>query len=70
MLVNGREVMLDQVCPLFYSTIFMSLFTLPKGVADKLVRIQKNFLWGWGAEEGKLLGPLGVWCVSLVILGD
>ena len=32
--------------PLF----FMSLFKLPTGVADKLVRIQRNFLCGWGAE--------------------
>ena len=36
--------------PLF----FMSLFKLPSGVAGKLVRIQRNFLWGWGAEGRKI----------------
>ena len=33
---------------------FMSLFKLPSGVADKLVRIQRNFLWGWGSEGRKI----------------
>ena len=36
--------------PLF----FMSLFKLPSGVADKLVRIQRNFLWGWGSDGRKI----------------
>jgi len=39
--------------PLF----FMSLFRLPSGVADKLVRIQRNFLWGWGSEGRKIAWP-------------
>ena len=36
------------------SLFFMSLFKLPIGVVDKLVRIQRNFLWGWGAEGRKI----------------
>jgi len=32
----------------------MSLFKLPSGVADKLVRIQMDFLWGWGSEGRKI----------------
>jgi len=36
--------------PLF----FMSLFKLPSEVADKLVRIQRDFLWGWGTEGRKI----------------
>jgi len=32
----------------------MSLFKLPSGVIDKLVRIQRNFLWGWGSEGRKI----------------
>ena len=33
---------------------FMSLFKLPSGVADKLVRIQRDFLWGLGSEGRKI----------------
>ena len=36
--------------PLF----FMSLFKLPSLVVDKLVRIQRNFLWGWGSNGRKI----------------
>ena len=36
--------------PLF----FMSLFSLPFGVARKLIRIQRVFLWGWGADGRKI----------------
>jgi len=32
----------------------MSLFKLPSGVAEKLVKIQRNFLWGWGADGRKI----------------
>jgi len=32
----------------------MSLFKLPSEVANKLVRIQRNFLWGWGFEGRKI----------------
>jgi len=33
---------------------FMSLFKLPSGVAGKLIRIQRDFLWGWGAKGRKI----------------
>jgi len=33
----------------------MSLFKVPSGVADKLVRIQRNFLWGWGSDGRKIV---------------
>ena len=36
--------------PLF----FMSLFRLPSGVARKLVKLQRDFLWGWGADGRKI----------------
>ena len=36
--------------PLFY----MSLFKFPSGVAGKLIRLQRSFLWGWGAEGRKM----------------
>lgn len=37
----------------------MSLFPIPKGVIDKLVRIQRNFLWS--GVEGKRALPLVAW---------
>ena len=49
----GRICLIKSVLssvPLF----FMSLFKLPSGVADKLVRIQRNFLWGWGSDRRKI----------------
>ena len=36
--------------PLF----FMSLFKLPAGVARKLIKLQRDFLWGWGADGKKI----------------
>jgi len=32
----------------------MSLFKMSFVVADKLVRIRRNFLWGWGSEGRKI----------------
>jgi len=32
----------------------MSLFRLPTGVARKLIKLQRDFLWGWGAEGRKI----------------
>jgi len=49
----GRVCLIKSVLssiPLF----FMSLFKMPSGVVDRLVRIQRNFLWGWGAEGRKI----------------
>ena len=34
--------------------LFMSLFKLPSLVVDKLVQIQRNFLWGWGSDGRKI----------------
>ena len=49
----GRICLIKSVLsaiPLF----FMSLFKLPSRVAGKLIRIQRDFLWGWGAEGRKM----------------
>jgi len=49
----GRVCLINSVLssiPLF----FMSLFKLPSGVAGKLIRLQRSFLWGWGAEGRKM----------------
>ena len=49
----GRVCLIKSVLssiPLF----FMSLFKLPSGVAGKLVSIQRNFLWRWGADGRKI----------------
>jgi len=32
----------------------MSLFKLPSGVERKLIKIQRDFLWGWGADGRKI----------------
>jgi len=45
--VFGREDLSDQVCTYIYPA-FLSV------VANELVRIQRDFLWGWGADERKI----------------
>ena len=53
---------------------FISFFRVPKNVVDKLVRLQRSFLWGEGDDQNKLTwvkwkticlpkekGGLGVW---------
>ncbi|RVW56377.1 hypothetical protein CK203_101734 [Vitis vinifera] len=40
------------------SIYFMSLFVIPRRVAARLEKIQRDFLWGGGALEQK---PLGKW---------
>ena len=40
-------------------TFFLSLFTIPLVVADRLERIQRNFLWGNSEEAFKY--PLVAW---------
>ena len=54
MLVVGERICLIKSVFSFIPIFFMSLFKLPFGVADKLVRIQMNFLWGWGSEGRKI----------------
>jgi len=53
LLLAGRICLIKLVIsaiPLF----FLSLFKMSFGVADKLVKIQINFLWGWGVEGRKI----------------
>jgi len=33
---------------------FFFLFRVPKSVADKLVRLQRRFLWGGGPDQNKI----------------
>jgi len=64
----GRICLIKSVLssiPLF----FMSLFKLPSGVAGKLIKIQRNFLWGGVQKEGRLIGLPEDWSVSLASLG-
>jgi len=49
----GRICLIKSVLS-FIPLFFMSLFKLPSGVAKKLIRIQRNFLWGWGAKGRKI----------------
>jgi len=49
----GRLCLIKSVLsalPLYY----LSFFKMPKGVSNKLLRIQRNFLWGWGSEAKKI----------------
>ena len=39
---------------------YLSLFTIPKYVADRLETIQRNFLWE-ALEEGFIYHPLMAW---------
>jgi len=50
----GRVCLIKSV-PSSILLFFMSLFRLPSVVADKLIRIQRNFLWGWGSEGRKIV---------------
>ena len=50
----GRICMIKSVLssiPLFY----LSLFKMPVGVANEIVNIQRNFLWGWGSDRRKVV---------------
>ena len=65
-------------CKLSLPTYFLSLFTIPQAVADRIERIQRNFLWGSFEEDFKYplvawnkvcspveLGGLGIWRIGL-----
>ena len=43
-----------KVCSKFYSYIFFSFFRAPNKNLDKLVWIQRRFLWDIGVEEKKI----------------
>ena len=52
------------------STYYLSLFTVPKTVAGRLERVQRNFLWGSSKECFKY--PLVAWekvCLPLELGG-
>ena len=49
----GRICLIKSVrssIPLFY----MSLFKIPSAVANEIVRLQRDFLWGWGYDRRKV----------------
>jgi len=49
----GRICLIKSVLcsiPLFY----LSLFKMPVGVANEIVSVQRNFLWGWGSDGRKV----------------
>ena len=76
---------------LIHSTLFsipiycLSFFRLPGKVAEKLIRIQRNFLWGGGSEQRKIpwvnwkivclpkergdLGIKDIWAFNKALLG-
>ena len=55
---GGRLTLLKSIFSSL-STFFLSLFTIPPAVADRLERIQRNFLWGSSEEAFKY--PLIAW---------
>jgi len=49
----GRIYLIKSVLssiPLFY----LSLFKMSEAVANEFVKIQRNFLWGWGSKGRKV----------------
>ena len=55
---GGRLTLLKSTLSSF-PTYFLSLFIIPKVVAARLERIQRNFLWG--SSEGSFKYPLVAW---------
>lgn len=37
---------------------FMSLFPIPVGVADKIIKIQRQFLWCGSTEKNRFMSPI------------
>jgi len=80
----GRLCLIKSVLsalPLFY----MSLYKMPVTVAKEIVRLQRNFLWGWGSEGRRIvwaswdkvyapkeqggLGMIDIRCFNIALLG-
>ena len=53
MFIFGWEDLFDKVCYVFNSAIFYVTIQVTV-VAEKLVRLQRNFLWGWGSDGRKI----------------
>ena len=58
-LSKGGRLMLVKSTLSSLPTYFLSLFTIPKVVAARLISIQRNFLWG--SSEGSFKYPLVAW---------
>ena len=56
--IGGRLTLLKSTLSSL-PTYFLSLFTIPKVVAARMERIQRNFLWG--SSEGSFKYPLVAW---------
>ena len=54
MFVVGWEDLLVKFCSLLNSVIFYVTVKLPSMVSEKLMRLQRNFLWGWGSDGRKI----------------
>ncbi|KHN37114.1 Putative ribonuclease H protein, partial [Glycine soja] len=50
---GGRATLIQSVLT-FIPIYFLSFFRIPKKVVDKLVRVQKRFLWGGGPDNNKI----------------
>jgi hypothetical protein len=46
----GRMTLLESTLSSL-PTYYLSLFTIPASVAQRIKRLQRNFLWGWGVED-------------------
>ena len=60
---DGRVTLINAV-PTSLPIYFFSFFRVPSKVVDKLVNIQRRFLWGGGRNKGRLHGSIGKQCVS------
>ena len=63
LLKGGRLTLLKSTLSSLY-TYFLSLFSIPQAVADRLERIQRNFLWGSSEEAFKYPLLLEIRCVG------
>ena len=63
LLKGGRLTLLKSTLSSLY-TYFLSLFSIPQAVADRLERIQRNFLWGSSEEAFKYPLLPGIRCVG------